>query len=453
MRNKLFLKVAIIGLLTLLLLIPLAMVRGAILERGQYRDMAVGDIAMTWTGAQRLVGPVLSVPYQYTTTENRWNEKQGRYESVTHRHEATAVFMPVSLAVKANVETSTRQRGIYAVPVYTSRLDIGGTFDLDALDEFAAEHSGFVGWGTPAVNVALSDVRGIGASPSFVAGGEPLAVEPGTEFDGLPSGLHAELPPALGDGGLDFRLQLELRGSETLAFAPLAGQAEVSVDSAWPHPKFHGLFLPTDPVVSDDGFEADWRVSSFGTGAERQLEQCGRGNCAELGRSYFGVQFVDPTNLYAKVLRAAKYGVLFVVLTFTAFFLTETVTGRPLHPVQYTLVGGSLVIFYLLLMALAEHTGFGPAYVVATAACSLLLLIYLAGVFRSALQGAVYGAGLATLYSMLYAILRSEDFAMLMGTLLLFAVLAALMIATRRLDWYELGERLDAAYSPRGSAG
>ena len=440
MQTRLAIKIAIVAALIVFLLIPLSMIRGVIDERAGYRHHVERDIANTWTGSQLVLGPVLSLPYQLKHEEKIWDEQRARYEiKETLRWEAVHLIAE-RLSIAAVVATEKRSRGIYSVPVYTAQLSVDGTFSVDALRQFHTETRGFVKWGGPQLSLAIADVRGIGLNPRLIWNGEALDFSPASVIPNLSGGIHADLPALEDQSDLPFSIEFELRGSRQLQIAPVAKDATARLESSWPHPKFNGRFLPVKTNVSADGFDAEWQVSSFSTSAQQNLDACLQSACEALRATSFGVQFIDTVDIYQKVTRATKYGILFVLLTFVAFFLTETLARSPLHPVQYTLVGFALTIFYLLLTSLSEHVSFALAYTIATSSCALLIGFYLTGVFKSAKQGFAYSGGITLLYLMLFTILRSEDFALLMGSLLIFLMLGAVMLTTHGLDWYRVGE-------------
>jgi len=450
MQKKLILKILVIAALILLLLVPLGMINGVIFERSGYRYQVEQDIANTWTGNQQIIGPVLSIPYEIRYEEKLWDKEREKYEIKEKTRWQTTHFIPQDLAIAADVATEKRSRGIYSVPVYTGHFTIDGEFSSQSLEKFRKEVRGFIKWGKPRFSLAIQDVRGIGANPKLLWDGESVSFDPGSSFPNLAEGIHATLPAPQADGQLRFALELELRGSRSLQIAPTSKDAATVLSSSWPHPKFNGRFLPVEREVTPEGFEARWQTSSFSTSVEQHLKACLAGDCSSLRVTSFGVQFIETVDIYQKITRATKYGILFILLTFVAFFLTETLITTPLHPVQYVLVGFVLCIFYLLLLSLSEHVGFAVAYGIATASCALLIGIYLTGVLGKATQGFGYAAGITLLYAMLFAILRSEDFALLMGTLLLFTMLAAVMLMTRRVNWYEIGEKIETRLPGQG---
>jgi inner membrane protein len=256
---------------------------------------------------------------------------------------------------------------------------------------------------------------------------------------------------------VEFNLKLSIDGIEQLAFIPIAKNNVVTVTSKWQHPQFFGRFLPSpkERKIDANGFTATWNISSLSSNAQQQLlniECClnsaqtnptggPAGVATSVGQiDSFGVAFIEPVNIYSQSDRAIKYGVLFVALTFAAFFLFEILKQLPIHPVQYALVGLALVLFFLLLVSLSEHMRFITAYAIASVACIGLIGFYLSYALRSWKRGFGFGTALSLLYGVLFGLLQSENNALVMGSLLLFSVLAAIMLVTRKVDWYQIGK-------------
>ena len=245
-------------------------------------------------------------------------------------------------------------------------------------------------------------------------------------------------------GRLEFAIDMDLAGTEELSLAPVGDSNHVELSSIWHSPLFAGQFLPRTRTVGAQGFTAAWDVSSLATGTQAQME-------AKPVKSIdvMKVSLLTPVDPYKLSDRATKYGILFVVLTFGGFFLFEMMKQLPIHPVQYLLVGFGLAIFFLLLVSFSEHMAFAVAYVISSAACIGLLGFYLSYVLRSVARGLGFGGMLATLYAAVYGLLISEDNALILGSLLLFAVLALVMVVTRKVDWYGAsGELRKSAGTP-----
>jgi len=297
-------------------------------------------------------------------------------------------------------------------------------------------------FGQPFLSVGISDIRGISNDLQLRFNGMNLSFAPGSAEERFGAGVHAPLPALDSQGGqtLEFAFDLKLQGTEQLSITPVGRDSRVELTSGWPHPSFVGEYLPSSREVSTKGFKAHWQTSFFATNLEEALADCVQGDsCNALTARNFGVSFVDPVDQYLKTERAIKYALLFIGLTFAVFFLFEVLKRMAVHPVQYALVGMSLALFYLLLLSLSEHLSFALAYAIAATACVLLIGFYVSHVLHSVLRGTLFGLLLAALYGLLFALLSAEDFALLMGSILVFGVLSGVMVLTRKLDWYGVG--------------
>jgi inner membrane protein len=442
---RLGLKLLMVVVLMLAILLPLAMIRGTISERQAYRQQAVADIAASYAGAQAFAGPVLVVPYS-ELVEAEERDAQGVPRKVWRRESRQWVFFPRALDVRGHLQPGTRRRGLHEVRVYELRDAVASArFDVQLpAGEPGRERRIEAPW----LSFAIADVRGLLGTPRLTVAGVERAIVQGARGG---AGIHARLAvPAAGSRlRFDTKLDFTLGGTESLALVPLGDRNAFAIDSRWPHPRFEGDFLPRTRTVDAQGFSARWEVSSLATRAQAQfLEgqrfpqmEGGARSAAGGGIDAVGVSLVEPVNVYAQADRASKYGLLFVLLTFVGFFMFELIKALPIHPIQYGLVGLALAIFFLLLVSLSEHIAFGWAYLVSSVACIGLLGFYLGAVLRSSARGLGFAAMLALLYAALYGLLVSEDNALVLGAGLLFVILAAIMVVTRRVDWYALGRR------------
>jgi len=451
MNRHLVLKTMAIGLLVLLLLVPLALIEGTIAERASYRMQVQEEVAATHAGAQAVAGPVLVLPYVETTTTVARDRRDGEPAVSTRSENRTMLVFPAELAIDGDVQVELRRRGIHAAPVWRAKdLDISGRFEPAALPQPAPSPPGTTVTlvpGEPYVAFAVSDLRGFVVTPSIELEGVRVPFEPqaAPPFEG--PAVRARVDPKLLASGaaIAFRLRADLAGTRELSFVPLGDETRVALRSNWPHPSFGGRFLPLDRDVGDAGFSARWSVPAIATQARgalagnRDAHGAGARAAAPPAMDGFGVRLVDPVDIYSQATRATKYGVLFVVLTFGAFWLFEALRRVPIHPVQYGFVGAALAIFFLLLLALSEHLPFGLAYGIAALACILLIGAYLAAVLGGLRTAAGFCAGLCGLHAALFSVIRLEDTALLVGTLLLFSALACAMLASRRIDWNRFG--------------
>lgn len=446
MQKMLMTKAALIGAVFLALMIPLQMIGGLVHERAERQRAVTQEIAASSTGRQVLAGPVLSLPYREEFDETVSDAKNATGTRVEHRRiERVARFFPESQETTGKAGVSTKSRGIFRTRVFEWNGTLRGEFALDG--RFSPERNragSTLVWGRPYVSVALVDPRGLAATPALRWNERELALERGSGLPHLAGGMHAAVPafdPALPQR-IAWRLAIGLNGTESLAMVPLAGRDLVRLASDWPHPGFGGQFLPRPGASREGGFDAQWAMSALASKTQQQFADQveGRAKCAEgICADRLEVRFVEPIDIYSLSDRAVKYGFLFIAVTFGCFMLFELLTGLPIHPAQYLLVGLALAVFFLLLIALSEHIAFGLAYAAATAACVALLGVYLSAALRGLVRGAAFSGMLAALYAALYGLLISEDNALLLGALLVFGLLAAAMMVTRRVDWYALG--------------
>lgn len=436
-RKLLYKIVAIVGM-SLLLLVPLALIEGQIRERSQRQHEVQQNIAESSAGAQTLIGPIVVLRYRERVQETRLAPETGKISKIAQVVEYNRVVIPESLTIDGEAKVETRQRGIYQARLFHLDSQVAGRFRFNAP---TADADGELLDVQATLVVGLADPRGVDSDPEVTINGQRYRFASGKQ-DGDLLALP-QLTVALGkfEPGKAYDLAvnfpLRLTGTARLAIAPVGESNRVQIKSPWPHPNFGGRFLPRERSVGADGFIASWEISHLARNFDNALKP----NSGEA----LTIDFINPVNVYLQSERAVKYGVLFIVLTFAGFFLTEILRRAPIHPLQYLLVGLALAIFFLLLIAFSEHMPFATAYGIAAAACIGLIAWYLAGALGGWRQGAAFGAGLTGLYGVLFGVLRSEDNALLMGSLLLFAALGATMLATRRLDWYGLGRKAEDA--------
>jgi len=440
MNRSLGLKLLVICLVTGVILVALALVNGTIGERQKYRDDAVKSIEDSYAGPQTLIGPVLVRPYTQTTVTTE-DDGKGKKKQVEHVIPMSASWFPRSLDVRGALKPTELRHGLYTVTVYEFAGHLKGTMDI-----MEPKTTGKVEWGEPYLALSVEDVRGIVGTPKVSINGAPATMlQGGTSAMGWQSNLRIPLRGFNEMGGhIDFDIDLVFAGTEKFSVAPVGDSNHVELTSPWRSPLFAGQFLPRTREVSDNGFTAAWDVSSLASGTQGQM-------LAEPVKpiDLMDVSLLPSIDPYKLADRATKYGILFVLLTFGGFFLFEVMKQLPIHPIQYLLVGFGLAIFFLLLVSFSEHMVFALAYFLASVGCIGLLTFYLSYVLRSVSRGLSFGGMLASLYAAVYGLLISEDNALVLGSMLMFAVLAAVMVVTRKVDWYKGGtERMKDTVVP-----
>jgi len=421
-------KVLGVAALALLMTLPLAQVNALVRERQQLRQAAVGQIAQGWGGRQVLGGPVLVVPTRQLSTAAghapQW-------------HAGSETVLADTLTVNVDMATSTRHYGIYDVPVFVSTVKLQAVFRATDLARYRAASTADWQAGKAALHLPVGDLRGLQAVDALQVDGKPVRFDASAEQLGpwfvvsVPIDLDA-----LGEHPVVVTATLKLAGTESLQLAPLARVTDVSMHAPWSDPSFTGAALPLDHRVDASGFSARWRLLDL----NRSYGQHWRGHDHDIARalsaSTFGVALYQPASVYQRNVRAGKYGLLFIALSFVVFFLFEVLKRLRVHPVQYLMVGAALSTFYVVLLALSEQVGFDAAYAAASMAVALIVGGYAAAILRTRRAGWILGGVLGLTYAMLYGLIAAEQYALLVGALVLLAVVALMMFLTRHIDWY-----------------
>ncbi|HDU4737954.1 TPA: cell envelope integrity protein CreD [Klebsiella pneumoniae subsp. ozaenae] len=426
LKSPLFWKITtLIGCIVLLSL-PLMMVRELINERADYRSEVVDAIEQSTSGSQKLAGPLIAIPITETLTRME-NQKE-----VSYQRSWVYYWLPESLAVTGKQTVESRRVGIYSGQVWHNALQIKASFDPLRL---AALRKTNIVLGQPRLVVSVGDARGIGAIHAPEVNGNVLSVEPGLGISGDGAGIHMPMPALAEDNKpLEIAFSLDLNGTGEFSLVPLGRNSELQLTSNWPHPGFLGSFLPTQREVSAAGYRAHWQSSWFANDMGSYFKDDMEIPWSRLPA--FSADVMSLADQYQLTDRATKYAILLIGLTFMAFFVFESLTRRPLHPMQYLLVGLSLVLFYLVLLALSEHIGFTAAWLAASLSGAVMNGIYLQAVLRGWRNSLLFVAALLLLDGVMWFLLHSEDSALLLGTWVL--ALSVLMFLTRRVDWYAL---------------
>ena len=421
--NRLLFKGLITGGLILLMLIPTFFIQNLVTERQARQMEVVKEVSSKWAGEQTLSGPFLVVPYHETITGSdgkQLNAKTNLIISADH------------LLMNGKIIPEERPRSIYKVLLYKAALDFSGSFkpqwpadiNPDGLDATNAK-----------LCFSLSDYKGIEEEVSINFNGQKLLLNPGLPVNDVgETGLSVpvKLDTASLNTGISFNMQLRVKGSGQLHFIPMSINSRYVLSSTWPDPSFDGNALPTEREVKDSGFVSQWNFNranlSFGAVVKEGLLKP-EGNA-------FGVSLVQPADQYNKTMRSVKYAILIIGLSFALFFIIEIMQKKPFHPVQYVLVGLALVIFYTLLLSISEFILFDHAYLVAASATVLLIFFYAKSHFGNWRSASVLGAALSGLYGFVFILIRLEDTALLVGSIGLFIILASVMYASRKINWY-----------------
>lgn len=424
-RQSITFKLISIGILVLLLLIPKSMINSLIVEREHRMHETVLEVSDKWSRKQTVSGPILTIPYKkYLLTDDKKNIKEIiRY----------ATFLPEQLHIETNIVPEERYRGIFKVIVYKAQLSINGKFPRPDFSVWDIDEKDIL-WSKATLNIGISDLRGIEQQVSLKQKNLNKAFRPGTSESSLfNSGIHIPLQESIQEFiDTDFSIDISLKGSEELFFVPIGKNTEVEMTSTWKDPSFTGSFLPKERTIGQDGFRASWEILHF----NRNYPQSWTTANYNIDESKFGVNLLVAADHYQKSLRTSKYAILIITLSFLMFFLIEVTQKLKIHAFQYILIGLALMIFYTLLLSISEHLGFNLAYWISCFSVIGLISIYSSSVLNNRKLSYLLAGSLSMIYGFLFIIIQIETYALLVGSVGLFFILALTMYFTRKISWY-----------------
>ena len=438
----------IVGVLALLMFIPLNLVSGVVEERARYSDETVREISREWGGAQLISGPVLIVPVSEEVTYKRKREAvdpvTGRtlrdennfivyehFEETIIEDRAPIHLYPGRFDMDVVSRTQTRHRGIFDVPVFTADVSLDFDFDTGLAAEVLRPKQ-TAAWDEAELRIFLNSNRALRGEAILTIDGAGFALEPIPNAGNARTGIVSTIGDPREHSA--YSLQLSMNGAQNFGATAVGRTSRVTMTSDWPDPSFFGSFLPDTSSISDEGFTASWTVPHLA----RSLPQVSREDHDQSARTGASMQvrFLTPNDFYQKAWRAARYGILFIALTFLTILLLDRTSERPAHPVQYLMVGLAQSVFVLLMVAYAEQFGFALAYLIASGATIGLLVLFGATALKLGRRTWLLASMLITVYVVLFLILRSADFALLAGATLAFVALALTMWLTRNEDWH-----------------
>ncbi|PKA83605.1 inner membrane protein [Ulvibacter sp. MAR_2010_11] len=434
MRNSITARMLIVGFLLLVLLIPLEFVKSLISERAYRQEEVVREINGKWGNEVLFSGPILKIPYKTYKEETIFIEKTKTYEKKTEVIIRNAYLLPDTLGITSTVESKPLKRGIYQSVVYTADNSVAGNFPaIDFSEKDIADDD--ILWDKITVQVRTSNLKGIRNSLIVQLGNESLSMTPKYDQEYLNT-IESEHITAItpeNKNPLPFSFNLKINGSESIKFIPVGKETKVTMTSNWHSPSFDGKYLPVDEnrEITKDGFRASWEVFQI----NRQFEQQFFGSLPNLSEFGFGTKLIIPVDEYQKSERSTKYGFMVIGLTLLVFLLIQLVSKIHIHPFQYVMIGLALVMFYTLLLSISEHSTFLKAYAIAGASVLGLITIYSRAILKGFKFPLLVCTSLASLYGFIYVIIQLENYALLVGSIGLFVILALVMFASRKIDW------------------
>jgi inner membrane protein len=420
--DRMLLKIILIGLLSIVLLIPQQLILHLVNERYNTSREAEAEVEQMWSSSQQVIGPVVHIPA-------RDNQSLDVY------------LLPEEFNVKGDLKTENRRRGSFDVTVYSADLQMDGSFLIPSLSDYSEAKYRL---DKAEVMISLSDFRGLTENVVFRLNGQDYAMK--SDKDGqLGSVLCCRIPLSelQGDKPVPYSVRMPLKGSESIMFLPIGNSTSVQFASNCGTPSFQGNFLPVERTVSDTGFTATWKVLAlnrdFAQSVTKWCRYCDESaHAVDKDDNEFGVIMRVPVMQYQQTTRCVKYAYLFIFLTFATVFFVEYRRQTPIHPVQYLLIGVALLVFYTLLLSFSEHIPFLWSYLIATLMTITLITVYLAGILKIRKTALMVGGLLLTLYIFIYVLLQLETYALLFGSLGIFVILAVLMYASQKVKWYKV---------------
>lgn len=427
MKHSVTLKLISITALIVFLLIPTSMVKSIIEERESLSQEAIDEVSSKWANDQLIKGPILTIPVVYS-----YERKEGIVDVTKNLH-----VLPEQLVVEGSLDPEKLKRGIYEIVVYKTQLNLSGKYDFNF--KVNQENLKEIKWNDAFLTIGITDLRGIKDNIIIHWRDQQLIAKPGSRImDLIASGVTIDLPDdfASKQESVSFEFSLNLQGSENLSFIPLGNTTDIKLSSIWSDPSFNGNFLPNDREINNMGFTANWKILQL----NRNFPQHWFGDqyAQSLNEAAFGVDLMLPLDDYQKSMRSAKYAIMTIALTFLIFFLVEVLNGQKIHPFQYTLVGLSLCLFYILLISISEHSNFNTAYIISAVAVISMISLYSLSVFKTKKVTSLLTAVLCGVYGFLFVTLQLADFALLLGSIGLAIILGATMYFTRNINWYTL---------------
>lgn len=430
LKTNIYFKLGVTIFLVLLLLIPSSMILLIIDEREDIRQEAIDEVSAKWGNAQTIIGPFVSIPFSRKVINTNAKDSLDYYIVKNNLH-----ILPEQLMITSEIIPEIRYRGIHEVVTYKAIIKINGFFNKIELDDLDIQYEELV-WDRASMTIGIDDLRGIGEQINVDLNGIEYSFDSGViNNDVVDVGVNAIIDMNIRDfERYDFNIEIDLKGSNYLQFTPVGKETRVLTNSIWANPSFTGAYLPDSRSVDEQGFKAMWKVFHL----NRNYPQSWIGTQADIEKSAFGINLLMPVDNYQKSSRAIKYAILIIGLIFLSFFFIEFVSKIFMHPVQYLLVGLALVIFYILLLSLSEYMSFNLSFIISSSATILLIASYVRSVLKSMKYALLIAFISALLYTFIFIIIQLQDFALVVGSIAIFMILALVMYFSRNIDWYNI---------------
>jgi inner membrane protein len=430
-QSALIFRLFIILFLVLLTQVPIALVSNLIQQRSWTQRDALEEVSRSHGGEQLISGPILTIPYIINTVTMTGQ--------VNKTHSNFHIY-PDDLKIDSRIVTEKRSRGIFEIPVYTSKVTISGLYKIDTSSLPSTISKDNISWKEAVLSIGITSPKAIKDEVTLLFNNQSFNFEPGLKSDNLfAAGVHASIKNALTaeTKNINFNFELSFNGAQSFSVVPVGKITEIQLSSNWKDPSFFGDYLPDFREINNEGFQAHWKITDLGRDIPRIWDERTNDNPNE-DKLSLGVNFFSQVDSYDVVKRSVKYELLFIGITFLSFYLFEILCYLKIHPIQYLFIGAGMVLFYLLFLALSEHIPLFIAYTIAGSAAISIVAGYSITILKSYSKTFIVVISLAVQYAFLYAVLNAEDYALLIGSIGLTCTLVISMYLTRNIDWYNL---------------
>lgn len=429
-------KMIMVGILTLVLLLPLSFVEELIFERSERKKEVVKEVTQLWGEDVFFYGPIIRIPYKSYSETSVIDAKTK--QTIIERKASVdyAYFFPDQLNNTSNIKKNTSlKRGIYNNVVYTAEMKFDGSFGKLNLEKLGIKEEDLL-WDKAALVVKTTNLKSIKSDLNIKLNSQTFNFESKAEEDDFYGTLETnrfDYKKLVSNGKINFSFMMKYNGSNSVKFIPVGKTTQINLNSDWESPSFEGMFAANDTTktINKKGFHADWKIMDI----NRSFSQQYTTKIPNLNSYSFGVKLIETVDEYQQNERAVKYGFLVIGLTFLIFFLIQSVNKINIHIFQYTMLGLALIMFYTLLISITEHSSFSLAYLIASVAVIAMIVLYSISFLKTKKFPLFIGLALGGLYSFIYVIIQLENYALLVGSFGLFIILGLVMYFSRKIDW------------------
>ncbi|MEN8124175.1 MAG: cell envelope integrity protein CreD [Bacteroidota bacterium] len=444
-RTSITARMLMVTFLMLILLIPLGFIKELIKERTERQETVIDEINNKWGNEVLLYGPILQIPYKVYIEKIITDKQTKTVQTETIEKIKYAYFFPRNLDIKGTINPEEKKRGIYKTAVYKSNLQINGSFNKPDFSDLDIDENQII-WEKTKIIINTSNLKGVNSRVQIMVnkhayfftsnymGNSSINEFRNQKIIKLHSleSNHLKSVDIPIEKEINFEMKMDVNGSEQISFIPIGKETNINLSSNWKTANFIGYFLPhNSDKINNNGFDAKWKVLDI----NRPFSQQFFNTLPDLSNFASGVNFMIPVDEYQKSERSVKYGFLVIALTFLVFFLIQTLSKIQIHPFQYLMIGIALTMFYTLLISISEHSDFLKAYIISAISVIVLITLYSKTILNQFKFSIFIGFSLFAMYAFIFVIIQLENYALIVGSIGLFIILALVMYISRKIDW------------------